>query len=676
MRSTARVVVPLLAASARAAHYEVTVGQGGQLRFDPEVVHASIGDTIRYNFFAKNHSLVESSFAAPCEPLEEGIFSGFVPTDSENTPSATSFTVTVRDTKPHWLYCSQGKHCQSGMAHVINPPASGNNLAGYKSAAADVAVTRSPAGRSPKGGIRRVDVEVGKDGKLEFSPKEIREPLGTVVRFSFHPKNHTVTQAAFDKPCQPLGEGGFHSGFIPVSTSPSGAVFEIDISKEGPMWFYCGQGAHCQTGMVGVINPPANNPERNLDAFISAAKSAPTTTTPDAAPLVGIFNVNGTTVTNFKGPVMPLNIDTDPNDAPTTTAFTHATTSPLNHPPATTTTTSNSSSSSSTHKPPISSQTLPADPADIPPWSLPHAGAGKPARYNWAPSLSRPAAESLSLTFRIEDVLLHLLWEGSARLEPNGSWAGALPPALVDTVAAWTAQSLVQRATAAEVLRRYGHPVPEGCAYRLPPASPDGTDGAGGEVGGGVGPFLTALAELSAAAIGALVDASARVAEADPFLVPLLATQVGAKSRAAGVINMMQSRMASVAPREGPLPAALAWSFVASRFVQECPGGLPEKPWPVLALAGNQVDEDGFVVSVDLEYEDAAGGDRWVAWMGPWGLLEFTKVTESEGRKTAPVPEGWLGQVWIAVVSKKDVDMAELHSHMVAGPALAWVTEL
>lgn len=32
------------------------------------------------------------------------------------------FTVTVNDTKPLWFYCSQGAHCEAGMAMVINEP--------------------------------------------------------------------------------------------------------------------------------------------------------------------------------------------------------------------------------------------------------------------------------------------------------------------------------------------------------------------------------------------------------------------------------------------------------------------------------------------------------------------------------------------------------------------------
>jgi len=53
--------------------------------------------------------------------VKDGFFSGFVPAESKDTPAATSFFVEVDDDVPHWVYCSQGDHCQKGMAHVINP---------------------------------------------------------------------------------------------------------------------------------------------------------------------------------------------------------------------------------------------------------------------------------------------------------------------------------------------------------------------------------------------------------------------------------------------------------------------------------------------------------------------------------------------------------------------------
>ena len=41
---------------------------------------------------------------------------------SANATMVPSYTVVVNDTKPMWLFCSQGKHCQQGMAMVVNPP--------------------------------------------------------------------------------------------------------------------------------------------------------------------------------------------------------------------------------------------------------------------------------------------------------------------------------------------------------------------------------------------------------------------------------------------------------------------------------------------------------------------------------------------------------------------------
>ena len=55
------------------------------------------------------------------------------------------FVVTVKDTKPIWIYCAQtvGSHCQSGMSMVVNEPAppSPNTLEAYQLAAAKTNVS-------------------------------------------------------------------------------------------------------------------------------------------------------------------------------------------------------------------------------------------------------------------------------------------------------------------------------------------------------------------------------------------------------------------------------------------------------------------------------------------------------------------------------------------------------
>jgi hypothetical protein len=67
-----------------------------------------------------NHSVVQSTFESPCvQSGDTALFSGFFPVTGGMGPE--SWTVKINDTKPIWLYCSQGPHCQLGMAAVINP---------------------------------------------------------------------------------------------------------------------------------------------------------------------------------------------------------------------------------------------------------------------------------------------------------------------------------------------------------------------------------------------------------------------------------------------------------------------------------------------------------------------------------------------------------------------------
>jgi plastocyanin len=96
------------------------------------------------------------------------------------------------------------------------------------------------------------DVMVGQSG-LTFSPNNLTAAQGDTVTFHYYPKAHSVVQAAFASPCQPLS-GGFFSGFVPSSTGEANMTFVITVNSTKPIWYYCSQGMHCQAGMVGVIN--------------------------------------------------------------------------------------------------------------------------------------------------------------------------------------------------------------------------------------------------------------------------------------------------------------------------------------------------------------------------------------------------------------------------------------
>ncbi|KAH7336720.1 Cupredoxin, partial [Rhexocercosporidium sp. MPI-PUGE-AT-0058] len=121
-------------------------------------------------------------------------------------------------------------------------------------------------------------IEVGKGG-IVFNPNTATAAVGDVVEFHFYPKNHSVTQGDFDSPC---GTGsvtnGFFSGYVPSASEEASNVFQITIADTNPIWYYCSQGEHCASGMVGVINPPASG--NSLAAYMAAAAGSTKVTTP------------------------------------------------------------------------------------------------------------------------------------------------------------------------------------------------------------------------------------------------------------------------------------------------------------------------------------------------------------------------------------------------------------
>ncbi|KAK6498201.1 hypothetical protein TWF506_004440 [Arthrobotrys conoides] len=137
-------------------------------------------------------------------------------------------------------------------------------------------------------------VSVGSAG-LTFSPDSITAKTGDTVQFVFKGGNHTVTQAAFNNPCNPTSRG-FFSGFT-GSTSES---FSIILENTDPIYFYCAQLSHCQLGMVGAINPPSSG--NTLAAFKSAATNARTQSTP-SSPFGGVISIQGGAVSTAPGAV-------------------------------------------------------------------------------------------------------------------------------------------------------------------------------------------------------------------------------------------------------------------------------------------------------------------------------------------------------------------------------------
>ncbi|CAK5283691.1 unnamed protein product [Mycena citricolor] len=123
---------------------------GGVFQFIPSSITATNGSVVTFQFTGNpgNHSVTQSSFADPCNPLSGGFDSGWIFLNSTSVTAAQSPTweLTITDdSKPIWFYCKQLKpspHCKAGMVGSINAPASGNTYSSFKANA--VAFTATP----------------------------------------------------------------------------------------------------------------------------------------------------------------------------------------------------------------------------------------------------------------------------------------------------------------------------------------------------------------------------------------------------------------------------------------------------------------------------------------------------------------------------------------------------
>ena len=108
MHFTLAPAILALATVASATTFQVNVGQNG-LEYTPSTVNASVGDTVEFIFHPKNHTVTQSTFAAPCQPMANGIDSSFQPVPA-NATQGPSMSVPVNSTDPVWFYCRQTRY--------------------------------------------------------------------------------------------------------------------------------------------------------------------------------------------------------------------------------------------------------------------------------------------------------------------------------------------------------------------------------------------------------------------------------------------------------------------------------------------------------------------------------------------------------------------------------------
>ncbi|SPQ27154.1 1ce725ca-5ab4-4143-bbab-bdf7954128f3 [Thermothielavioides terrestris] len=128
MQLTTLVLAALTSLASAQKTWVVAVAQNGSLTYSPNKLVAQPGEFVQFQFHAGNHTVTQSTFDQPCQPIAmhsnvTGFHSGFLPAAaSASMGMLPTFTIEINNTNPLWIYCAQGKHCENGMVMVINEP--------------------------------------------------------------------------------------------------------------------------------------------------------------------------------------------------------------------------------------------------------------------------------------------------------------------------------------------------------------------------------------------------------------------------------------------------------------------------------------------------------------------------------------------------------------------------
>ncbi|KAI0692860.1 hypothetical protein C8T65DRAFT_617421 [Cerioporus squamosus] len=152
---------PQLSAFSAASAKRIVVTVGGNTTtntsavFQPaQIVNATIGDTIFFNFTQGNHTATQSTFAGPCIPAHEtnvtinGFDSGF--RDTVNGTAITNLVVPITDNSTIWFYdantCAQG-----GVGGININDSSTETLDGFRRNAIRLNGTKSSSSATGSG---------------------------------------------------------------------------------------------------------------------------------------------------------------------------------------------------------------------------------------------------------------------------------------------------------------------------------------------------------------------------------------------------------------------------------------------------------------------------------------------------------------------------------------------
>ncbi|KAL4941622.1 hypothetical protein BDV06DRAFT_194027 [Aspergillus oleicola] len=119
---------PTPSSQAAAATHTIQVGhKEDPHQYVPHELKAKVGDTVVFEFYPRNHSVVQADFMAPCMPADgdyffSGIKNDFEEVNGQVVGGLPTWNWTVKSNAPTFFYCTGADSCiVNGMVGVINP---------------------------------------------------------------------------------------------------------------------------------------------------------------------------------------------------------------------------------------------------------------------------------------------------------------------------------------------------------------------------------------------------------------------------------------------------------------------------------------------------------------------------------------------------------------------------
>ncbi|KAL2850754.1 hypothetical protein BJY01DRAFT_245306 [Aspergillus pseudoustus] len=126
--TTQRPSTPTPSTSAAAETHTIKVGpKEDPHAYVPRTLTANVGDLVIFEFYPRNHSVVQADWRAPCVPADGDYFFSGIKNDFEEVNGQVvgrlpTWNLTVESEEPMFFYCTGTVSCiGNGMVGVINP---------------------------------------------------------------------------------------------------------------------------------------------------------------------------------------------------------------------------------------------------------------------------------------------------------------------------------------------------------------------------------------------------------------------------------------------------------------------------------------------------------------------------------------------------------------------------